>query len=183
MPKQIIVRADWNRVGRSLRQILVVALVAGLVVIGRNVTPSDLDGNPLLLSPRVAKIAEYQRQVQEWTTEMERIENGIEALLSNGNIDLFTQDSQIQDIYRRATNLVNTIDETSAPDTLAGLQDLMADAAGRHLIAASDSAKWVSEPSEETYRTVIASLDDAAGILDRVYQNPWLLISQPVGSR
>jgi hypothetical protein len=178
-PPKIIVRADWQKVTGIIRKVLIVVIMIGIGSLGRKVTPTDTSGNLLILSPRVAYIAEYQRKVQGWTSEMEQIEDGIRELLADNTSDLFTQDSKVQKVFQQAENLESKIDETNAPDTLTGLQDLMVEAVKLHRGATSAVAQWVSEPSDKTLENVRSSLVAAKDTLDRVYQNPWLQISKP----
>ena len=150
-----------------------------LIFIGWNVTPLSNDGKQLFLSPRVARIAAYQKNVQQWASEISNAQAEMKSILDKQTTDLFQQDSQIQDTVRRTQNLTTSIDGTTTPDTLAGLRSLMLDAAYANEQAAAAIAVWASAPSEASLQSAQDAILTAKTVLTKVYSNPWITVQAP----
>jgi hypothetical protein len=150
-----------------------------LIIIGRNVTPFSKDGKQLFLSPRVARIAAYQNNVQRWTGEIGTVQIEMQSILDKQATDLFQQDSQIQDAVRRTQNLTTSIDGTTAPDTLVGLRSLILDAASSNEQAAAAIAIWASAPSDPSLQSAKDAILTAKTALTKVYSNPWVTVQSP----
>lgn len=179
MPRIVIAESDANKVGKV---VLIAGLLIVLVLIGRAATPVDKNGSLMFLSPRVAQIARYQRQAEKWAVEMRSLEISMQTLLDGNTSDLFAQDSAFQDINKRTENLVTSIDATGAPDSLGGLRDLLSEAAVAHQDAATALGQWISEPSNDTKTAAEDAFSSAASLLDRIYNNPWVIIEQAAES-
>jgi hypothetical protein len=180
MPARIEVNEGDLRAasGKALRAILVVGIVVGVTLLGYFVTPRDPSGNLLFLSPRVAQVDSYQHHVQQWAREMRDTEGQMQSLLSAQTADLYAQDSALQDINRNVSSLSDEVDRTSAPDSLAGLHDLMAKAAEAHQQASSALGQWLGAPSPETQAAARNAIEAASGILEQVYTNPWVTVER-----
>jgi len=150
-----------------------------LIFIGRNVTPLSNDGKQLFLSPRVARIAAYQNDVQRWASEISAVQVEMQSILDEQATDLFQQDNQIQDTVRRAQNLTVSIDGTTTPDTLLGLRIMMLDAAYANEEAAAAIAAWASAPSDASLRAARNAILVARTALTNVYNNPWVTVQTP----
>ncbi len=150
-----------------------------LIFIGRNVTPLSNDGKQLFLSPRVARIAAYQNNVQRWASEISTAQAEMQSILDKQTTDLFQQDSQIQDTVRRTQNLTTSIDGTTTPDTLLGLRSLMLDAAYANEQAAAAIAVWASAPSGASLQSAEDAILTAKTALTKVYSNPWVTVQTP----
>ena len=180
MPARIEVNEGDLRTasGKVLRTLLVVGIVVGVTLIGYFVTPKDMNGNLLFLSPRVAQAASYQRHVQQWAREMGDAEGQMRSLLNAQTTDLYAQDSTLLDINRKVNSLASEVDETSAPDSMAGLHDLLAKAVEAHQEAASSLGQWLGAPSLETQTAARNAIEAASGILEQVYTNPWVAVDR-----
>jgi hypothetical protein len=163
---------------RIVRATLIIVVVVGLTVIGYFVTPSDTNGNLLLLSPSVAAIAGYQRHVRQWALELRTTEVQMYALETENTTDLYAQDSALQDINRNVNALSSEIDSTRAPDSLKGLHDLIANAANAHMLASAALEQWLGAPSTATKAAASEAIDTANGILEQVYSNPWVTLAR-----
>lgn len=172
------IEIDARGANKALKWIVIIGIAILLIVLGKKVTPVDVDGNLLFLSPRVAEIASYQRQVQKWVTLLGEINTEMQDLLEGNSYDIFQQDSAFQEINREVNSLVTAIDSTSAPDSLVGLRDLMVEVTSTYANAAYSLGQWISEPSEVTYQTAYESLSNATSQLERVYENPWVVIEK-----
>ena len=158
---------------------LIILLPIILILIGQNITPKSIDGKQLFLSPRVARIAAYQNNVQRWASEIRIAQIDLQGILDRPTTDLFLQDSRIQDIVRRTQNLTSSIDGTSTPDTLVGLRSLILDAAYTNEQAAADIAVWVSAPSDISLQSAKDAIQTARTALIKVYRNPWVIVYSP----
>jgi len=150
-----------------------------LILIGLNVTPKSIDGKQLFLSPRVARIAAYQNNVQQWASEIRVDQAELQGILERQTSDLFQQDSRIQDIVRRTQYLTTSIDGTPTPDTLVGLRYLILDAASTNEQAAADIAVWASAPSDASLQSAKDAIQTARTALIKVYSNPWVSVQTP----
>jgi len=150
-----------------------------LILIGQNVTPKSIDGRQLFLSPRVARIAAYQNNVQRWASEIRIAQTELQGILDKRTTDLFLQDSRIQDIVRRTQNLTTSIDATATPDTLVGLRSLILEAAYTNEQAAADIAVWASAPSDISLQSAKDGILTARTALIKVYRNPWVTVQTP----
>lgn len=180
MPARIEVNEGDLRAasGKFLRGVLAVGIVVGVTLLGYFVTPKDQSGNLLFLSPHVAQVASYQRHVQQWAREMRDTEGQMQSLLGAQTADLYTQDSALQDINQKVSSLSAEVDQTSAPDSLAGLHDLMAKAVEAHQQAASALGQWLGAPSSGTQAAAQSAIEAASGILEQVYTNPWVTVER-----
>lgn len=150
-----------------------------LILIGWYVTPLGNDGKMQFLSPRVARIAAYQDNVQRWAGEIRTALGELQGILNKQATDLFQQDSQIMDTVRRTQNLTTSIDSTTTPDTLIGLRTLMLDAAYANEQAAIAIAIWASAPSDASLRSAEDAILFARMTLAKVYSNPWVTVLTP----
>lgn len=150
-----------------------------LIFIGHKVTPLSSDGKQLFLSPRVARIAAYQNNVQRWASEISSSQTEMQSILDEQTTDLFQQDNQIQDTVRRTQNLTTSIDGTTTPDTLLGLRSLMLEAAYANEQAAAAIAVWASAPSDESLRSAEEAILTTRAALTKVYSNPWVAVQMP----
>jgi|GEM_PF-1148684 len=180
MPARIEVNEGDLRAasGKFLRGVLVAGILVGVTLLGYFVTPRDPSGNLLFLSPRVAQVASYQRRVQQWAREMRDAEGQMRSLLSAQTADLYAQDSALQNINRNVSSLSAEVDQTSAPDSLAGLHDLMAKAVEAHQQAANALGQWLGAPTPETQAAAQNAIEAASGILEQVYSNPWVSVER-----
>jgi hypothetical protein len=149
------------------------------ILIGQNVTPKTIDGKQLFLSPRVARIAAYQKYVQMWASEIRIAQAELQGIMDRQTTDLFQQDSRIQDLVRRTQNLITTIDGTPSPDTLIGLRSLILDAADTNEQAAAYIAVWASAPSDTSLQFAKDAIQVARTALLIVYMNPWIIVHSP----
>ena len=150
-----------------------------LILIGWKETPLSNDGKQLLLSPRLARIAAYQNNVQRWASEIITAQAEMQSILDNQTTNLFQQDSQIQDTMQRTQNLTVSIDGTTTPDTLVGLRSLMLDAAYANEQAAAAIAVWASAPSDPSLQSAKDALISSRTTLTKVYNNPWVTVPMP----
>jgi hypothetical protein len=158
----------------EMLQVILPIVAIGLTLIGYSVSPRDENGNSLLLSPRSEQVASYQRQVRTWIYELSGIKDGLDALLTSSSGDLLSLDSQVNQYYGQLIHLQDEVDRTQAPATLAGLHDEVVAAVNAYAVAATSTAIWVSAPSDTNHTQATNDLQKASGLLDLIYQNPWV---------
>ncbi len=151
-----------------------ILLCVGLVILGYLVSPNNDEGSPLLLSPRLAQMKRYQRQVQGWYIELSEIHHDIVTLAEDDKGDLFVGSSLVNTIYGRLSTLENQMDQAVVPPTLINVHELILYTTQLHRETAMYLTLWMSEPTEPNLRALIASLDEASDALKRVYDNPWV---------
>lgn len=159
---------------RLLGSGFVLLLILGPLLAGVHASPLTEDGLPVLLTPRLAHLNAYQRQVQTWVRTFQQIDEGLSTLLAEDQVDLFTQNERLNRYYQQMNLTVQTLDRTPSPATLEALHDLLVETADAYLEATLLVAHWISEPSPETAKAATAALAVSAEMLQRLYVNPWI---------
>ncbi len=157
-----------------LRVLFILAGVIGLIALGRLNSPVGENGLPIPLSPRLAQVTGYQHDTQHWAGELQEIQDGLSALLSNPETDLLAQDGQANALYGRLATLQTELDGTKVPPTLGILHDAIQDAVNQSMRAATGTIAWISEPTTDNQASALNALADAANALKRVHENPWM---------
>ena len=157
-----------------LRVLFILAGVIGLIALGRMNSPVGDNGYPILLSPRLAQVTGYQHDGQRWAGELQEIQDGLSALLSNPETDLLAQDGQANALYGRLAALQTELDGTKVPPTLGILHDAIQEAVNQSMLAATSTIAWIREPTTDNQTTALNALADAASALKRVLENPWM---------
>jgi hypothetical protein len=157
-----------------LRVLFILAVVIGLIGLGRLNSPVGENGLPILLSPRLAQVTGYQHAAQRWAGELQEIQDGLSALLSTPGTDLLTQDGQANALYGRLATLQSELDGTKVPPTLGILHDAIQDAVNQSMLAATGTIVWISEPTSDNQATALNALTEAASALKQVHENPWM---------
>lgn len=165
-----------QKLRRVIAPLVALLTVLGLTFLGYQISPQNEDGKPILLSPRVAQIANYQRQVRTWASELGQIQAGLDTLLSSSPVDLLALDSQVSIYYGQLIRLHEEVDGTQAPPTLTALHDAVVDALNACLDAAASTATWVSAPTGSNQSLALDALQKASDLLKLVDQNPWVSV-------
>jgi hypothetical protein len=76
---------------RMVQHILSILLVIGPMVLGILTSPYNEDDRPLLLSPRLARLNEYRRDVRIWEQMLQNTDAALTVLLEDSSSDLFTR--------------------------------------------------------------------------------------------
>jgi len=169
LPQEMI---HWLR--RILSAILTIGAIAGLVLLGRSVSSVDAKGKPIFLSPRLAQITVYQRDVRRWVANLKEIQSGLAELLSKPPDNILDMDEHANLLYGRLVNLQAAVDGTSVPSTLDVLHASITDAINASLETALRVAAWISEPTPDNLQSAESGLSAAMHLLDSIYQNPWI---------
>lgn len=161
-----------------LRKTLKVLLIAGAVIaltfLGKAVTPVDAKGRPILLSPRLAQVSAYQRNVRSWAANLKEIQSDLGELLSSPNSDILNMDEQANLLYRRLASLQAEVDGTSVPPTLETLHASIGEVVNASLDASLRVAAWISEPTPENLTAAEDALKNSQDLLNLIDQNPWV---------
>lgn len=169
LPQEMI---PWLR--KVLIAVLILGAIAGLVFLGKSVSPVDARGKPIFLSPRLAQISAYQRDVRRWAAALKEIQSDLAGLLSNPTDNILNMDGRANLLYGRLVSLQAEIDGTNVPTTLDVLHASMGDAVNASLDATLRVAAWISEPTPENLESAESALLEAVKLLDGIYQNPWV---------
>ncbi len=159
---------------RLLRTGLVLLLIFGPLLVGMQASLLREDGRPLLLTPRLARMNVYQREVQAWVRTFQRIDEGLSALLAEDQADLFTQNERLNRFYQQINLIADSLDRTPAPPTFEPLHELLVETASAYLEATVLSARWISEPNPGNAQTAADALSSSKELLQRLYANPWI---------
>jgi hypothetical protein len=152
---------------------LSIMLVIGPLLIGILASPHTEDDRPVLLTPRLARLNEYRRDVRSWVKALQEADAEL-TTLEEPSDDLFDQNSQINRVYQQSRQLVETIDQTAIPPTFEPLHELLGEAAKAYLDATTLIARWISEPGDENRQAAGVVLSAAHELLNRLYTNPWI---------
>ena len=156
----------------------VLAVLVGLYTLGDYLTPRDAEGRPLILSPSVRAAETYRRAVLRWVDKMEEIDEGLESLLSQGEVtdpgQLYDLSHAVQVLVERAADVARDAIYTSAPPALIGLREQVQATAEAYFIATQDAALWVGAPQEENLRAALETLRRARELREELEASQWL---------
>ncbi len=144
------------------------------LLIGMLISPYTEDKRPLVLTPRLAKINQYRKDVRTWVKTLQEVDTGLNAILDEPSEDLFDQNYQIDQVFQKSKQLSEAIDQAAIPPTFEAFHQLLADAVNAYLDASSQVSQWISEPGEENRQSAENALSTAYELLDRLYANPWI---------
>jgi hypothetical protein len=144
--------------------------------IGVIVSPYSEDRRPLPLTPRLARVNQYRKDVQAWIKTLQEVDTGLNAILEEPSEDLFDLNYQIDQIFQKSKQLSEAIDQAAIPQTFEAFHQLLADAVNGYLDASSQVSQWIGEPGEENRRSAEAALSTAYELLNRLYANPWIKV-------
>jgi len=170
---EIILPQGWKRrMGQALLGLL---LTLGLLLVGRRVSPQGEGGFPLLLSPRLARIARYQQSVQGWANSLQETQLQLASLLdASAPGGLFAQNEQVEQAYGRILGVAQEIERTDVPPTMEPLHNLAQQAAEAALAAVGSVSLWVGEPAPANQQSAQAALAAAQDALAQLTSSPWL---------
>jgi hypothetical protein len=170
LPQEMI---HWLR--KALIIVLLLGAIAGLIFLGKSVSPVDVKGKPIFLSPRLAQVSAYQRDVRRWAANLKAIQSHLAELLSNPTDNILDMDERANLLYGRLVNLQAEVDGTSVPSTLDVLHVSMGYAVNASLGATLRVTTWISVPTPDNFSSAENALSTAKAQLDDIYQNPWVL--------
>ena len=174
MEYEVVLSRGYIR--RVLRVVLVVAAMLGLIVLGHAVSPVGEQGRPIILSPRLAEITAFQRDIQHWAGELQEIQTGLGGLLSNPSGELLAQDERVNLYYGQLLSLQTEVDSTRVPPTLETLHTAMQDTIATMLEATLGVTAWINEPTPENTASAEDALNAARDKLGQINQNPWVVV-------
>jgi hypothetical protein len=164
-------------VSRSfLRNVFLGASLIGLTILGYFSSPQSGDHRPMLLTPGLARVVQYQRSAKDWILQIEKVDVELAAVQGQNSADLFSQDRQISQVYGRLVALREEMDGTDAPPTLGNLHAILMDVVAGYLDATEWTAKWVSEPTDENRARADESRLAASQQFEQTLGNPWLQV-------
>ena len=160
------------------RALAILAVLVGLYFLGDYLTPRDAEGRPLILSPSVRAAETYRRAVLRWVEEMEKIDAGVENLLSQGEVtdpgQLYDLSHAVQVLVEQSADVMRDTIYTSAPPALIGLQEQARASAEAYFIATQDAALWVGAPKEENIQAALETLQRARELRKELEASRWL---------
>jgi len=159
---------------RLLLWILSFFIVAGVLVLGFLSSPLDDNGHPLLLTPRLAQIVRYHREIRKWAVQLQTIHRSLSEALAHPEQALFEQDQEVNRIYGDLLRIQREVDGTEVPLTMESLNMMMKSTLDDSIAAAQSTAAWVGEPSEAHHLQAKTALEAASEALGRLLINPWL---------
>jgi hypothetical protein len=149
-------------------------LILGPILVGWMASPVREDGRPLLLTPRLAQVNQYRRDVGDWAIALQEADEDLAALLERPVGDLFEQNGQVNRVYQRVKLVTEEIDRTPVPPTFEPLHELLGATAQAYLQAVITTARWISEPAEVNQSAAQEALLAARDLLERLITNPWI---------
>lgn len=154
-----------------------VLLILGPILIGWMASPARQDGRPLLLTPRLAQVNQYRRDVGDWAKAFHKADEELATLLQDQAGDLFEQNGQVNRVYQRVKLVTDESDRTPVPPTFEQLHELLRATAQAYLQAAITAARWISEPTDENWQVAQEALSAARALLKRLVTNPWIKVN------
>jgi hypothetical protein len=173
------IRISRRRTLRWVGRILaILAVLIGLYILGDCLTPRDAEGRPLILSPSVRAAETYRRAVLRWVEEMEEIDEGVESVLSQGEVtdpgQLYDLSHAVQVLVEQAASVARDAIYTSAPPALIGLREQVQVTAEAYFVATQEAALWVGAPQEENLRRALETLQQARELREALEASRWL---------
>ena len=159
----------------GLKWLLFFLFLVLVTVLGHFVSPENVDGRAILLTPRLMQIAAYRREVHAWTSTLKEMDAGLSDLLTNRSTDLFAQDSRISQMRGQLLSLRAEVDGTDVPPTLKNLHTLIGETVDAYFASTLNAAAWIGEPTDANHARALDALKLAGDSLGRIYQNPWVL--------
>jgi hypothetical protein len=147
--------------------------IAGLAMLGRSVTPRDVAGNSLLLSPALKSTLEYRAHARSLVRDFHVLDEGLEALLASHS-DIYQQSQTVNSLVDQALRLAKQVEISRAPASLASLRMWLSDTSLAYLDAAQAAADWLSEPTPEREGSIREALAAARRLLAHVEDSRWL---------
>ena len=161
-------------VQHMLSILLVIGSLIGPLVFGILTSLNNEDDRPLLLSPRLARLNEYRRDVRIWVQIYQNTDAALTALLEESSNDLFDQNNQVNQAYQQVKQVVEIIDQQPIPPTFESLHALLEQTTRAYLETTLLVTRWVSESGDENRQAVDAALSSAHEQLERLNVNPWI---------
>jgi len=158
----------------SPRAIGLVTALAICLGIGLLVTPRDITGRPLLLSPAVKAVEDYRTDARRWSSELAELDGQITHLLASQPGDLLALSQSGQQVFDRALGLYAEIDRTPAPPAAASVRQQLLDCTGAHLEVARLALRWVAGPTDENRQEAEDQLVQARALHQVLKESPWL---------
>ncbi len=164
----------WSRIAGKVWLILIALLGMswGLYQLGLTVTPIT-GGQPVIYSPSVRQTESYRRQAQRQIADLQVLDTQLVAVLTSVE-DVYALSNAAQDCLSTAAELAKIISLTYPPPALISLQDGLLNAADQYLAAAIMVNRWVGEPTQENYLSVLEAIRLARASRSVVETNPWL---------
>jgi hypothetical protein len=159
---------------RLVQHLLSILLVIGPLVVGILTSPYSEDDRPLLLSPRLARLNEYRRDVRLWVQTLQNTDAALTLLLEETSSDVFDQNNQVNRVYQQVKQVVEIIDQEPIPPTFEGLHELLDQTTNAYLETTLLVIRWISESGDENQQNAEAALSSAHEQLERLYVNPWI---------
>jgi len=142
--------------------------------IGVIVSPYSEDRRPLLMTPRLARVNQYRKDVQTWVKTLQEVDAKLNDILDEPSVDLFDLNYQIDQVFQKSKQLSKTIDQAAIPPTFEAFHQLLTDVANAYIDTSSQVSQWIGEPGEENRQSAETALSKANELLNRLYANPWI---------
>ena len=159
---------------RVIWWLLAILGMGGVLVLGYFSSPLDENGRPLLLSPRLAQIVAYQRDMNGWANQLQDIHTSLATILSQSDVSLFEQDQEVNRLYGKLLRLRDEVDGTNVPPTMESLHLMMQSTLDESGAAFQATATWVGEPTAVNHHQAETGLETASESLNHLLANPWV---------
>jgi hypothetical protein len=157
----------------------ITGILALLLGLGLVTSPRDRDNRPLLLLPDVKAMEDYRRSLVDWNNRFLELDGRMTRLLSdNYGGDLFSQSSEGQKIQANAIQLLQEIDQTTAPSAAIPARDLALGTGGAYLEVSRIMLAWISSPTAANLETARQALKSARGLLTELEASQWMAVSR-----
>ena len=155
---------------------ILLGLAVVFTIIGTFVSPLDEQGKPVLLSPEIKEVEDYQQSAKGWISELTILDGEITNILSaQQQGDLFSQSRSAQQTLQHAVALAQEVDQAKVPPIGVGLQEKMLSTTMSYLEAARGALQWVGAPEESNLELANQKLEDARKLKSDLEKNQWLI--------
>ena len=145
------------------------------VFIGLLVSPIDDQGQPVLLLPDVKAVESYQKQVQNWLSDLNDLDGEIKNVLAGDQQgDLFSQSRIAQRTLEHAVKIAQEVDRCEVPPVGAGFHENFLSMVLNYLEASRAALQWISVPEEENLNQAVELLESSRQMKAELEINPWL---------
>jgi len=154
--------------------VLCLLLTAGLYFLGRGITPFDSQHHPLVLSPNLMAVRQYQIKAATWPGQIRDADSVLVSVIDQNRSDPYAASQAISDQIIRLDNLVKEISAIAPPPVMDGLYSIALTTAQTYRQAAERAAELLSGPSAERQKAAVDSIRIARNYLQLFEGNQWL---------
>lgn len=163
-------RRRWRRL---LGGLVLAGLLMGPYLVGRQVSPPALPGQPPpVYSPALRRTENYRRTVHRWLARQRTLDSALVTALREPDLYALTQAAQR--LLTQTDQLSQQVALTYPPASLVALRDQVQQAADGYYQAALALNHWVGEPTAATSTAVLEAVRGARAARVQAEHHPWL---------